>query len=48
MNKNVLRIHYYTKKVAQLGAIHPAQRNERWYRRAARLKCYKKAMHEGL
>jgi hypothetical protein len=46
MNKNVKRIHFYTKKVAELGSVHPTKRNEGWYRRSARLSCYKKAMHE--
>lgn len=46
MDKSVHRIHFYTKKIAQLGAIHPTRRNDSWYKRAERLKCYKKAMHE--
>jgi hypothetical protein len=46
MNKNVQRIHFYTKKIAQLGSVHPTKRDERWYNRAARLVCYKKAMHD--
>lgn len=45
MTKNVKRICFYTKKVAELGSIHPVRRGERWYKRAERLKNYKKAMH---
>jgi hypothetical protein len=46
MNKNVQRIHFYTKKISQLGSVHPTKRDDRWYNRAARLVCYKKAMHD--
>jgi hypothetical protein len=46
MNKKVQHIHYYTKKIAQLGAIHPTKRDIRWYKRAARLVGYKIAMHD--
>jgi hypothetical protein len=46
LNKNVRRISFYTKKVAQLGSVHPTKRNESWYKRAERLSCYKKAMHD--
>lgn len=46
MDKNVRRIRYYTKKIAQLVSIHPTKRNHSWYNRAERLSCYKKAMHD--
>ncbi|MFJ5716588.1 hypothetical protein [Neobacillus sp. NPDC093127] len=48
MNKHVLRIQYYTRKIVQLGAVHPTKRNERWSKRLYRLLAYKKAMHEQL
>ncbi|MDM8098700.1 hypothetical protein [Oceanobacillus oncorhynchi] len=38
------RISYYTKKVAQFGAIHPSKRRNPY--RHDRLMLYKKLMHE--
>jgi hypothetical protein len=46
LDKKVQRIHFYTNKIALLGSVHPNKRDERWYNRAARLVCYKKAMHD--
>ncbi|MGR6115748.1 hypothetical protein ACTHHL_04040 [Aeribacillus composti] len=45
MDKNVKHIAYYTRKVAEQGAIHPAKRDERWFHRHKRLLNYKKALH---
>jgi hypothetical protein len=46
MDKNVKHIAYYTRKVAEQGAIHPTKRDERWLRRHKRLLKYKKLLHE--
>ncbi|MGG3846707.1 hypothetical protein [Aeribacillus composti] len=39
-------IAYYTRKVAEQGAIHPTKRDGRWLRRHKRLLKYKKLLHE--
>ncbi|WP_177177297.1 hypothetical protein [Bacillus sp. MUM 116] len=48
MDKKVKHISYSTKKIAQLGKVHLTVRNERWYRRAARLAFYKGLLNEKL
>lgn len=45
MLKKLSHISFYTKKIAQLGSIHPTKRNNRWYLRAARLAKYKELMN---
>jgi hypothetical protein len=39
-------IAYYTRKVAEQGAIHPTKRDERWLRRHKRLMNYKEALNK--
>jgi hypothetical protein len=46
--KIVRRINYYTRKVAQLGSVHPTKRNESWHRRSERLLKYKQAMNASI
>jgi hypothetical protein len=46
VNKNVKRIHFFTKKLAEAGAVHWTRRTPRIERRLNRLIAYKKAMHE--
>lgn len=43
--KIVRRINYYTRKVVQLGSVHPTRRDESWHRRSKRLLKYKQAMN---
>ena len=38
-------IAFYTRKVAELGAVHPVRRTKKWDKRAERLKQYKTEMH---
>lgn len=45
-NEIVRRIHYYTKKVAELSSINRSEKLHRWYTsRHQRLMKYKKLMH---
>lgn len=48
MDKRAKRIEFYTRKVAELGSIHPANRDERWKARSKRLLDYKKKMNQWL
>jgi len=45
MEKNVRRVQFYLKKIAELDAIHPTRRDDRWYCRAVRLESYKKVLN---
>ncbi len=46
MKTSADRIHWYSRKVAELGSVHVTKRNESWYRRFYRLFSYKQAMHD--
>ena len=48
MNKNVKHIAFYTRKIAQLGAIHQSRRTARHDKRSERLKQYKQALNKRL
>lgn len=48
MDKNCKRIAWYTRKVAELGAVHWTKRTNKHDRRAVRLMLYKKALNETL
>jgi hypothetical protein len=44
--KIVRRINYYTRKVVQLGSVHPTRRDASWQCRSERLLKYKQAMNK--
>lgn len=48
MRKAEKRIVWYTRKVAELGAVHPIRRTDKDRRRGERLLRYKLAMNEWL
>lgn len=46
MDKNCKRIAWYTRKVAELGAVHPVRRTNKHDRRSVKLIWYKSALNE--